>query len=239
MSKVTLTKVSFRGVDKAELAKRSCIVHISVGQAYHEGDKFIATMDLINETFRSCKIMVCDTLQKHSLKIMDPALSDDDAYQKALLLGEQWLERNSNAYSYLDIDVEIYRWDQWLRHPEYSIYRAEVENLYKENSDYRAAIHATIEKFLTRQNMSNNTTAFNLSKIYILEECPILIPLWAKTGCEFVVYPRFRTPAMAKTYQYFLGDKNIDLLREVALKFNHRVTPKPLSFKYESELSLV
>ena len=81
----TLVKVTFRcsEQDKADMVDSDCILHISVGQEYHEGEKLIATMDLINETFRSCTIMLCDTLQRHTLKLSYPNLSDDELHKKA------------------------------------------------------------------------------------------------------------------------------------------------------------
>ena len=58
------------------------------------------------------------------------------------------------------------------------------------------------------------------------------MPLWAQTGCHFIIYPRFRTPAMSATYQHFVGDSQPDILKEVALKFNKRTMAKKLSFSY-------
>ncbi|MCK4608261.1 MAG: tRNA-dependent cyclodipeptide synthase, partial [Gammaproteobacteria bacterium] len=235
----TLVKVSFRCDEKykAELANSDCILHVSVGQQYHEGDKFLATMDLINETFNSCTIILCDTLQRHSLRIMNPDLTDAEARKEALRLGDEWLERNQLAYKYLKINSKVMRWDDWLHHKDYNKYYQEVVNAYKNNQSYRDAIHATINNFLTRRKTSNSLgfsyeEAFETSETYILEECPILIPLWAETKCQFVIYPRFRTSAMRATYDYFLGENSDIILKEVALKFNHRAIPKKFSFSF-------
>ena len=213
--------------------KRSdCILHISVGQAYHEGEKLIATMDLINETFKSCIIMLCDTLQRHTLKIKHPDLSDDELYKKALLLGDEWLARNRIAYAYLSIDSKIIRWDYWLNHPDYSRYKKIINELYCSDVDYKNKIQATIKKFLERQGLLGDVQAFQLCEAYVLEECPVLVPLWAQTGCQFIIYPRFRTSAMSATYQHFIACSGQDILKEVALKFNKRTIPKKLSFSY-------
>ncbi|MGD9108289.1 MAG: hypothetical protein PVI75_03870 [Gammaproteobacteria bacterium] len=230
----TLVKVTFRcdEQNKQKMLNSNCIIHISVGQEYHEGEKFIATMDLINRTFKSCTIMLCDTLQRHSLRIKYPELSDDELYNKALALGDEWLKRNSCAYKYLSIDSKIMRWDEWLNHDEYTKYRKQIDELYKNDAEYRNKIHATINKFLERQGLLNDKMSFKLCETYILEECPILVPLWAQTGCEFIIYPRFRTAAMLATYQYFVGNTERNILQEVALKFNKRTVPKKLSFSY-------
>lgn len=230
----TLVKVTFRCCekDKQQLADSDCILHISVGQKYHEGEKFIATMDLINETFKSCTIMLCDTLQRHTLKTKNPDLSDEELYKKALALGDEWLLRNKIAYSHLKIKCNIMRWDEWLNHKDYAEYRKKVDELYRTHEGYRQDVLKTVNKFLTRQGLLDDKKAFHLCESYVLEECPILIPLWAQTNCQFVIYPRFRTTAMAATYEYFLGHTQSNLLREVALKFNQRFIPKKLSFSY-------
>ena len=230
----TLVKVTFRCDEqsKQKMLNSDCIIHISVGQEYHEGEKFLSTMDLINKTFKSCTIMLCDTLQRHSLRMKHPELSEDEIYNKALALGDEWLKRNSGAYKHLSIDSKIMRWDEWLNHPDYAKYRKQIDELYNTNIDYKNKIHSTINKFLERQGLSNDEMSFKLCEAYILEECPILVPLWAQTGCQFIIYPRFRTDAMSATYQYFVGNAEQNILQEVAWKVNKRTVPKKLSFSY-------
>lgn len=234
LPKVTKVKVTFRcdEEDKPKIPGSSCVLHVSVGQEYHEGEKLLATLDLVNENFHTCHLVLCDTLQRHSLRIQNPTLSHQEAYKKALALGDEWLERNEAAYQYLSINWQLTRWDDWLYHPAYGQYRQEIDHLYLNNQAYQSAVHQTILKFLKRQNLLDDQRAFDLCKTYILEECPILVPLWALTGAQFVVYPRFRTPAMAATHQHFLGNNEEALLKELALKFNKRVVPKRLSFSY-------
>ncbi|MCE3268266.1 MAG: Uncharacterized protein K0R49_518 [Burkholderiales bacterium] len=54
---------------KDEFKHSKCSVTISVGQPVHEGDKFKATLYEVNNNFNECTIMVCDSLQRHTLKI--------------------------------------------------------------------------------------------------------------------------------------------------------------------------
>ena len=59
----------------------SCLLGVSVGQAYHEGEKFSAAIDLLNQTFSQCLILVCDSLQRHTLMLEHRAMSEEEAYQ--------------------------------------------------------------------------------------------------------------------------------------------------------------
>lgn len=228
-----LTKASFRCRKeiKDQLQGRDCIVYISVGQPYHEGEKFIATMDLVNRTFKSVMIVVCDTLQRHTLQIQNPMMSEQEAHRNAFLEGHAWLKRNRFAYAYLTIDYKITRWDNWLHKSDYLNYLEQVQVLYETNKDYQNAITTTIHKYLSRQGVDQDQRAFALCEKYLLEECPILVPLWAKTGVEFVIYPHVRTPAMALTYDFFVGNTLQSNLQQVALKFSKRTLPVALSFK--------
>jgi tRNA-dependent cyclodipeptide synthase len=232
----TFVKVNFRckNFRKEILKGGACIVHISVGQDYSEGDKFLATMDLINETFSSCKIILCDTLQRHTLQIKNKGLSDEDAYKLAKSLGDEWLERNKPAYQYLTIKNDISRWDDWLHHENYNPLFQEVNQLYLTNDVFRTAVLNTANAFIERNQLDKDSKALDLCLKYIIEETPVLIPLWALTVCGFVVYPRFRTAAMQASYNHFLGEHS-HLLKEVALKFNQRVIPKKTSFLNRDE----
>ena len=80
----TKMKVRLRCQDgQAVMQGSSCIVYISIGQPYHEKEKFLATMDLVNRTFSACHIVVCDTLQRHTLRILSPHLTKQEAYRQA------------------------------------------------------------------------------------------------------------------------------------------------------------
>ena len=104
----------------------SCILTISVGQNVHEGEKFKATLNLINKNFKKCTIGVCDTLQRHSIAML-AGLEGDVLYEIAKKDGDQWIDRNIEyCKKYLAIPFEIIRWDNWLRDEKYKLYREQV-----------------------------------------------------------------------------------------------------------------
>jgi tRNA-dependent cyclodipeptide synthase len=228
-------KVNFRvsPEDKPNLQGARCITHISVGQDYHEGEKFAETMHLINQTFSSCKTMLCDSLQRHTLKLTFPELDEDALYEKAMQAGDKWLDRNQAVFKSMTIPHQIIRWDTWLKHPDYPKNREIIEKLYANNTQYQQAVKKTIDKFLLRFQKRN--ADFNYEKgyrtclPYLLEECSIIIPLWVHENCEFIIYPRPRTDAMETTYRLLVQKDYPHLLRPVALKFNKRGSESPYS----------
>jgi hypothetical protein len=193
MADVTLPiKVNFKVApeDKPNMQGAKCITHISVGQDYHEGAKFAETMSLINRTFSQCKTMLCDSLQRHTLKLKFPELDEDALYEKAMQEGDRWLDRNQTVFKQMTIPHEIIRWDTWLEHPDYPKNRDIIEKLYADNKAYRAAVGRTIDKFLVRfQKRDPNLDyekAFNICLPYLKEECAIIIPIWVQENCEFI-----------------------------------------------------
>lgn len=231
----TLVKVGFRtDCNKDKLNDATCLLHISVGQDYHEGEKFLATMDLINQTFSSVHIVVCDTLQRHSLMIANPKLSHSDAIELAKRRGDDWIARNNAVINAMTIPVVMTRWDGWLNHADYDKYKLQIMDLYEANACYQQAVNETIDKYLLRQQLSRDEHAKKLCLNYLLEESPILIPLWAMTKLDFIVYPRKRTKAMSVLYDIY-HELCGGYLQEVSLKFNHRKQPKKLSLVYTEE----
>ena len=55
--------------DKLCFSKSIYSVTVSVGQKTQEKEKLAATLKIINNSFKESVIMVCDSLQRHSLAI--------------------------------------------------------------------------------------------------------------------------------------------------------------------------
>lgn len=212
--------------DKARFRESSCLLTISVGQEAHEGEKFLATIEMANASFKSCFIFVDDTLQRYTLALehtQDPAFF----YNRALLEGEQWLERNRKSIEKLENLGGVVHWDTWLIHPQYSAQKEKVLEKMAEDAIYRDAFEFTAQQFLNRFEKRNlpfyydRARAKRLCIDYLVEECAAMC-LWPELGCHFEVYPSERNMAMALTYQYFLAGHGLDLLHPVTIKFKSK-----------------
>ena len=74
-------KVSFTNASIAQKKKfkdSCCLITISVGNGQHEALKFKSTLELVNKTFKSCIIAVCDTLQRYTYAITRPLKTPED-----------------------------------------------------------------------------------------------------------------------------------------------------------------
>lgn len=231
-------KAVYRYIDEASRSKFSdsqCLLTISVGQEVHEGEKFEATIDLVNNSFQSCIMLIDDSLQRHTM-VLDRKESAEEFYQISVEEGDHWLVRNEPYYSQLTNLNKIIRWDAWLKHPNYQAQQKFLQDMIKNDAYYADIFDKTINEFLTRYfaRLLNKSDfdlarAYQLCFDYLLEECTAMC-LWPELGCHFEVYPSKRNFAMDETHKRFVLPNNEELLHPVAIKFKNRKQLKPQQF---------
>ena len=214
-----------------------CLLTISVGQEVHEGEKFIATVQLVREHFTACTMLIDDTLQRHTMALNNPEHTAEDFLASSRFEGERWLERNRTYYENLP-NLKILRWDQWLMHPQYHSTSNHIQKLFVQDLAVQEAFNQTIRIFLQRytQRLSPEsraqfdlTRAYQLCFDYLIEECTAMC-LWPELECHYEVYPSPRNVAMAYIHQHCVLPKHPKLLHAVAIKFKQRKQFKPQVF---------
>jgi len=215
-------KASFEGTDHLTEG-RNCLLAISIGKEYHEGAKLAATVELINRRgFAACTIGIGDTLQRHNTE----GVSLGDRYMRAARSGREWLARNERVLKSIHAPVQVVHWDEYLAHPRYLPFQRDIESAYRLDAGYRDAIEATIDIFLDRlrgrDEPFDEIAAAARSRAYILEECPIIMPLWAEQGHDFILYPQRMSPAMAATRRLFVEPTRPDVARWLPIKFKRK-----------------
>lgn len=220
-------KISFKwcsSEDRKKFSESSCILPISIGQRVHEGEKFVATLKLINRAFNHCTILLDDSIQKYTLK-MTSNEDLDTLHQKAITAGTEWLDRQRTIIESLSIKCNIMRWDDWIKNPLYVEMYEKVTSLYCENSDYKNAFDSTVREFLSRLLRSHSSidyeAAHQLCLRYLWEECSVMM-LWAENKYDFEVYPSGRNEAMSATYKMLINGLYPGVLKSVGLYFKNR-----------------
>jgi tRNA-dependent cyclodipeptide synthase len=224
-------KASFRSElqidNKSEFFKgKKAILFISVGQAYHEGGKFLSTIELVNKfDFKCCDIMMADTLQKHNFM---GAMGVERAYEYTRKAGDLWLERNRFALEQLAIEHSITRWDDLLSHKDYSGYRKLIDEQYVTNPAYRETLTTNANVYIDRLKAINpdveEDELFKNGLEYLIEEMPIVMPMWANMGYEIIIYPKPLTVGMQKTYEIFVKDSHPGKCQWVYMRFKKNKT---------------
>ncbi len=187
-------KASFSNTPESEknyLKAKHCELLISVGQPYHEDEKFRATVKEANRLFKKCTIIVGDTLQRYTLAIKDAEhRSPEELYELSKKLGDEWIERNRPIMEEeFQIPFNIVRWDYFLESDKFKKDIVIIKNLYNEDNRYKEIIQETIDAFLLR-NLKNDVlydTFCNYSRDFLLEESACVLQ-YKDLGCEFEIY---------------------------------------------------
>ncbi|MCB1320483.1 MAG: tRNA-dependent cyclodipeptide synthase [Rhodospirillales bacterium] len=168
-------------------------LQISVGQAYHEGEKFAATIDWVRDRFKKVIICVNDTLQRHNLRF-EHGMPESTALRLTQDHGMAWVARNMPVIETLK-DFEIHHWDSWRALPEYAGQFAEIQSLYENKPDVRDAIEAEVIEFWARRtkrlgvNEDYRLPSFRKHAIdYLIEETAAFF-LMFKRNTATDVYP--------------------------------------------------
>lgn len=221
--------------DRNKFIQSRCLITISVGQEVHESEKFAVTIDLVNKSFKSCILLVDDTLQRHTMAL-DSDKNAQYFYEKSLLEGDLWLERNEKYFSKLSALERVIRWDSWITHPNFKLHQEKIESLIDSDPSYKMSFDNTINEFLTRYwarrdhaTIEHKARAYQLCFNYLMEEC-VAMCLWPQLSCHYEVYPSPRNEIMAETHARFVTPLYPDLLFPVAIKFKNRKKLRPQCF---------
>lgn len=214
LSKTSITPISTKG--------KKAVMLISVGQTYHEAEKLLATVKLINKSsFSQCDIVVADSLQRYNYYHVMP---EDKSYSYAQSIGDSWIARNKEILDKLEAPFEIIRWDSQVNHPNYKYFKKIICSAYETDQIFKQSVESTIDRFIERQSAKSQSQTWKLKENsirYIMEELPVLVPLWHSLGYDYVVYPQKMTSATSYIYNTFIKN-NEDKFSWLPLKFKKR-----------------
>ncbi len=203
-----------------------CIVPISVGQSYHEGKIFEASIQLLNHHFDSCVIMLCDLLQRHTYQ-MESSLVGFATNDYAVREGDAWLMRNKNILSQLNIACDIRRWSEQLYSQTYKTARTEIDAFYKDNIQYRLSVDEVASNFARRKLAANKLDPeqhggllrkyYELSTEYLKEESSVRYS-WLGDGYDFHFYPKPDNLAMKVVHKQLIVSEHPQELIPINLK---------------------
>ncbi|WP_019223983.1 hypothetical protein [Bartonella rattaustraliani] len=212
---------------------KTAVLLISVGKEYREGHKLDSTIKKINKcSFGRCLIAVADTLQRHNITHENTEM----CYEASRRMGDEWLERNKSLFANLAMPYTVERWDALRNRADYLHNYHMITREYCCNKEYRECINKTIDVFAMRHNIEQSSLSYDelfyKSLFYILEEYPIIMPMWVKDNVDFVIYPQPMTDAMKKTREIFVEQKGSTNVNWLALKFRKKQQDKNSSGEF-------
>ena len=192
MYKVKILKNGIGEFKKARLG-------ISLGQNYHEGDKFISLCEWADTRFEHVEVMFADTLNRWNDLALNIAAQD---WKK---LGDDWLDRNEYAISLLS-SKHITRWDDYRRHPDYIRSMRWVKQRYDASFPFKTMIDDRVSK--VREKYGGDPFYI---RSYLIEECSVSVVMAQQPVAD--VYPGSFLP-IKETLGVNVNFTRVDFLRK-------------------------
>lgn len=186
-----LTRYKIRTMRNEWHGYNAARLEISVGQPYHEGEKFLTLADWVQRHFKSATVNVCDSLQRHNLRLT--GLSPFNALVKSMELGDEWIKRNGRALAILPA-LKIVRWDEWKKEKEWDEGLEASIYAYRHDPNFSKLIDTKAIDFWERRSERDNLPAslkenfLTSSKNYMLEEIAVGVVM-AKDKTVADIYP--------------------------------------------------
>jgi tRNA-dependent cyclodipeptide synthase len=207
-------KVQFK--KELAIANAHVVLPISVGQLYHEGEKFAATLQGVQNKFGSCDIIVADTLQRYNLLT---EYSAQDANTLALQRGQEWLQRNEISLKEFSIPHKIIRWDTCLKDPEFANWLEKIKEYYQHDKAYRNTIEEDINTFMQRSINHESIPMRRNSLNYFLEETAVILSYFIRQKYTYIIYPRPMPKSITMAIEHFTLQQYPDLLTSIDFRF--------------------
>lgn len=208
-------KVKFKSKYNLEHASNS-ILPISVGQKYHEDDKFFLTLKEIEKHFKTCTIIICDTLQRHTICFLD-GYTNEHSYAVAKARGEFWRNKYEPYIQGLKLAVNFRHWDEVRQEIIFLEAEKEILKLYKNDASFRELYLKTATKLVARKKNILKTSIILAEKScvnYLLEESAARLS-WCTGEYKAQVYPSIGNLCLQEVHKRF----GVSNLAPVTLKF--------------------
>lgn len=215
----------YQAQERSNFPLARTVLLVSVGQEVHEGKKLGATLELVSKNFKSCDVIVCDVLQRHTMQISDfsPAKI---VYEKSKLAGKYWIERNLEHLQRLKIPYRIFFWEEFLSRSAFSVFREKIMLAYQGDATFKTAMDDTINDFVTRYERRlleiDRERAFTCCLNYLIEESAIIMLMWQAQQYHYIVYPGKMPKVLGAARNKFVLPNNPDILKWVTVYVRSR-----------------
>lgn len=194
--KVTVSQVSPEHMHSSLFEYQRCVFGISLsGNKNFDGARLEACIRWISKHFKSCLVMVGDSVHRHTIEITS-GLQGDLARFEALRIGREFVDRHRTLFEYYSgsCAFEFLMTSKAEKHPDFELYLDELQRLYRENKPFETTVRSFVQEYLGRGDKVGEDRADefscleHLSVSYLLEESAIFACL-VKDGWSVMVYP--------------------------------------------------
>ena len=219
----------------------TALLSISIGQEDQTGLAFSEMVAAVKDAGFSCvSILKADSLQRHrvlfSLENVQSA-QDDAVIKECERISDDWDLANQATVMALKThfpDMKVLSWDDVTSHASFAEEKAKVEELYKNNKDFRHQVDGAAANFTRKtkeKSKQPRDTIFNSMKDYLIEESAGLLVLGKMDpSFDYEIYKGKRNRAMACAYKElgcYGNVKAVELREDVSASYQSRLFPSP------------
>ncbi len=199
------------------LKEKRVVLPVSLSEAYHEGEKLAAMLDLIKGRFFECDIIVSDTLQRYNY--LDKH-TPEEAYRLAYESGTQWIERNIHYFDTYPLPFRIIRWDECLNFSGFKSTLEKITCAWQNDISLQATLDQDIHTFIERKHTNFNFENHAIHcRNYILEETAVTLSYFVNNHYHFIAYPS-RIPRFVESCRTrFVSNESPELIRDLRIYF--------------------
>lgn len=160
-----MKKIRIRGGGDWKSSFQTICLAVSINSPKCSGENFLAALNFAQKTEKDFFVDLSDTL--HAPNIEAFGADHKDALVFSSLMGNRWIRDLGQNL----LGVQIIRWSEWHKHPDYSDVLSRFSHLYEKNETFRRIVNQDIERFTARTETRQVPEFIEASKNYILDEC--------------------------------------------------------------------
>ncbi|MBN2018916.1 MAG: tRNA-dependent cyclodipeptide synthase [Sedimentisphaerales bacterium] len=194
MPRVKIAKILPR-ISLAELfSRKKCYLGISMDNPIFEGEALKAMLLWAEQNFEQTLVIVGDYLCRFNERIM-AGCNEKEAGELSIEIGDLFFSKTKGLFAEFDAEkIRLSRWREHLRGEEFQRAKKILDEFFKTNEEFRAAVEYDAVSFVKRQKKHERDLAvgkeeaIRLSSQYILEETAVFSSL-AERGWTVELYP--------------------------------------------------
>ena len=194
LPQIRIVKTTPKATREQLFSYKRCYMGISLDNRDFYGRSLEALLFWTAKNYEQCLIIVGDYLRRFNEQIFS-GKTGESAEKVCLGAGDTYLARTAEIFSRIaEPKIKLIRWKDCIEKERYKKARNILDNLYKTDESFRAAVQKDAFSFIKRQNLKKQNLAvpleeaIDISSQYLLEEVAVFSAL-SEEGWNIEVYP--------------------------------------------------
>lgn len=169
----------------------SCVLAINLESSKFTPEKIEAFCKWIETKFKSCLILIADSLYGLSIQMLDQKLDEQKANLLALSKAEKLIQAISDKFEIKkQSDFEILLCSEVQKYPDYEEYRQNIELYSKQEPRFKSSIQNFAKGFLSSKQIPLSDKFIQMTCEYVIEDLAIFACI-SQRGYKALIYPGY------------------------------------------------